>query len=378
MKVIVQQQQLAHGVSTVSRAVSPRSTLAVLGNILIQTDDGRLRLSATNLELGISSWIGAKIEEEGGITVPARTFTDMVSNLPNEEVTLTVDERTLTLNVRCASLNTDIKGISAQEFPPMPSADLDDAIPLNVENFKEQIQQVVFAASTDDSRPNLTGVHMTFNGNSLEMAATDGYRISISKSEIAQKVAQNFEALVPARALSELSRIAGDGDESLLMAFPAGRGQVIFHLKNAQLVSQLIEGSFPNYSAIIPPSFKTRTVLSTAQWLKACKQTEIIAREGSYIAKLDIQPEGEGDRGSVLEISARSEQTGSSEVMVDASVDGVPLLISFNIRYLREALEIIKTPNVLLETNAVHTPALLRPVGDENFTHVIMPINTAR
>ena len=153
---------------------------------------------------------------------------------------------------------------------------------------------------------------------------------------------------------------------------------MIFHLKNAQLVSQLIEGSFPNYSAIIPPSFKTRTVLSTAQWLKACKQTEIIAREGSYIAKLDIQPEGEGDRGSVLEISARSEQTGSSEVMVDASVDGVPLLISFNIRYLREALEIIKTPNVLLETNAVHTPALLRPVGDENFTHVIMPINTAR
>ena len=135
MKVIVQQQQLAHGVSTVSRAVSSRSTLAVLGNILIQTDDGRQRLSATNLELGISSWIGAKIEEEGGITVPARTFSDMVSNLPNEEVTLTVDERTLTLNVRCASLNTDIKGISAEEFPPMPSADLDVAIPLNVEIF---------------------------------------------------------------------------------------------------------------------------------------------------------------------------------------------------------------------------------------------------
>ena len=378
MKVIVQQQQLAHGVSTVSRAVTPRSTLVVLGNILIQTDDGRLRLSATNLELGISAWIGAKIEEEGGITVPARTFADMVNNLPNEDVILTVDERTLTLNVRCGSLNTDIKGISAEEFPPMPSADLDEAISLNVENFKEQIQQVVFAASTDDARPNLTGVHMTFNGNALEMAATDGYRISIAKSEMAQKVPQNFEALVPARALSELSRIASDGNENLLMAFPAGRGQVIFHLKNAQLVSQLIEGSFPNYSAIIPPSFKTQTVISTAQWLKACKQTEIIAREGSYIAKLDIQPEGEGDRGSVLEISARSEQTGSSEVMVDASVDGVPLLISFNIRYLREALEVIKTPNVVLKTNAVHTPALLCPVGDENFTHIIMPINTAR
>src|SRR5690606_12043972 len=305
-------------------------------------------------------------------------FVDMVSNLPNEEVTLTVDEHTQSLNVKCGTLNTDIKGISAEEFPPMPTPNLDEAISLNIQNFKDQIQQVVFAASTDDARPNLTGVHMTFNGFTLEMAATDGYRISIAKSEMAQKVPQNFEALVPARALAELSRITTDGDETLLMSFPQGRGQVIFQMKNAQLVSQLIEGSFPNYSAIVPPTFKTRTVLSTAQLLKACKQTEIIAREGSYIAKLDIQPEVEGENASLLEISARSEQTGSSEVMVDASVDGVPLLISFNIRYLREALEVIKTANVVLETNAVHTPGLLRPVGDENFSHIIMPINTAR
>ena len=378
MQATVQQQQLAHGVSIVSRAVTSRSSLAVLSNILIKTDNGRLRLSATNLELGISAWIGANVQEEGGLTVPSRTFADMVSNLPSEDVILTVDNNTQTLNVKCGTLNTDIKGISAEEFPPMPSPDLDEAIALNVENFKEQIQQVVFAASTDDARPNLTGVHMVFDGNTLEMAATDGYRISIAKSEMAQKVPQNFEALVPARALAELSRIAVDGDESVLMTFPQGRGQVIFHLNDAELVSQLIEGSFPNYSAIIPPTFKTRTVLSTAQLLKACKQTEIIAREGSYIAKLDIQPELEGEKSSLLEISARSEQTGSSEVMVDASVDGVPLLISFNIRYLREALEVIKTPTVSLETNAVHTPGLLRPIGDDNFTHIIMPINTAR
>jgi len=378
MQATVQQQQLAHGVSIVSRAVTSRSSLAVLSNILIKTDNGRLRLSATNLELGISAWIGANVQEEGGLTVPSRTFADMVSNLPSEDVILTVDNNTQTLNVKCGTLNTDIKGISAEEFPPMPSPDLDEAIALNVENFKEQIQQVVFAASTDDARPNLTGVHMVFEGNTLEMAATDGYRISIAKSEMAQKVPQNFEALVPARALAELSRIAVNGDESVLMTFPQGRGQVIFHLNDAELVSQLIEGSFPNYSAIIPPTFKTRTVLSTAQLLKACKQTEIIAREGSYIAKLDIQPELKGEKSSLLEISARSEQTGSSEVMVDASVDGVPLLISFNIRYLREALEVIKTPTVSLETNAVHTPGLLRPIGDDNFTHIIMPINTAR
>lgn len=379
MKVIVQQQQLAHGVSVVSRAVTSRSTLPVLSNILVKTDEGRLRLSATNLELGISAWIGAKVSEEGGLTVPSRTFVDLVSNLPSEDVILSVDERTQSLNVKCGTLNTDIKGISADEFPPMPTPDDDTAIPLNVENFKEMIQRVVFAASTEDTRPNLTGVHMSFQGDVLEMAATDGYRISISRATIGHKPPQNLEALIPARALSELSRIAVNGDETLLMSFPAGRGQVIFHLKDAELVSQLIEGNFPNYTAIIPASFKTRTVLNTAQLLKACKQTEIIAREGSYIARLDIQPEaGSTSSGPQLEISANSEQTGSSEVIVDASVDGVPLLISFNIRYLREALEVIKTANVLLETNAANTPGMLRPVGDDSFKHIIMPMNVNR
>lgn len=379
MKAIVQQQQLAHGVGVVSRAVASRSTLPVLSNILIKTDDGRLRLSATDLELGISAWIGAKVSQEGGLTVPARTFVDLVSNLPNEEVTLTVDERLQSLNVKCGTLNTDIKGISSDEFPPMPTPDDENVIPLNVENFKEMIQRVVFAAAIDDSRPTLTGVHLSFKGDELEMAATDGYRISISKASIGQKLPHNLEAIIPARALSELSRIAVNGSETLQMSFPAGRGQVIFHLKDAELVSQLIEGSFPNYSAIIPTTFKTRTVLNTAQLHKACKQTEIIAREGSYIARLDIQPDsGGGDRGPQLEILATSEQTGSSEVIVDASVDGVPLLISFNIRFLREALEVIRTANVLLETNAANTPGMVRPVGDESFTHIIMPMNPNR
>ncbi len=378
MKAIVNQQQLAHGVGIVARAVTSRSTLPVLSNILVKTDAGRLKLSATNLELGISTWIGAKVQEEGGVTIPARTFVDLVSNLPSDEVTLTVDQRTQTLNLHCGTLNTDIKGISAEEFPPMPAPDMATSIPLNVANFKDMIQQVVFAASTEDTRPNLTGVHLTVEGDHLVLAATDGYRISISSAIMAQKPAQKLDALIPARALSELSRVAVNGEETLQMAFPAGRGQVIFHLKDVELVSQLIEGNFPNYAAIIPPSFKTRTVLSTAELLKACRQTEIIAREGNFIARLDIQPESSGEKPPQLEISANSEQTGSSEVIVDASVDGTPLLISFNIRYLREVLEVIKTPNVVLETNAANTPGMIRPVGDETFKHIIMPMNISR
>ena len=378
MKVIVKQDQLAQGVGIVSRAVSTRSPLPVLANILLQTDDGRLKLSATNLEMGISAWIGAKVEQPGSLTVPSRTFADLVSNLPSDDVTLSVDERTHTLNVRCGTLNTDIKGISADEFPPMPEPDLTASIPLNVANFKEMIQEVVFAASREESRPNLTGVLLSFEGDYLVLAATDGYRISIAKAIMAQKPAQKIEALIPARALAELARIAVNGDETLQMVFPAGRGQVIFHLHDVELVSQLIEGNFPNYAAIIPPSFKTRTVLSTAELLKACQQTEIIAREGSYIARLDIQPESGAEKPSQLEISASSEQTGSSEVMVDASIDGTPLLIAFNVRFLREVLEVIKTPNVVLETNAANSPAMIRPVGDESFQHIIMPMNLQR
>jgi DNA polymerase III subunit beta len=376
MKVHVKQSQLAHSVSMVSRAVSPRSTLPVLSNILIKTDEGRLRLSATNLELGITSWIGARIEGEGAITVPARTFTDLVSTLPNEQVVITLDNSTQTLNVRCGTSETNIKGIDAEEFPPIPEPDLENGVPLNVTNFKEMVQQVAFAASTDEARPVLTGILLKLDGEQITMAATDGFRISIREDAISNPVARPIEAIIPARALVELSRIiSGTGDETLIMTFPADRGQVIFHMKNLELASQLIEGTFPDYRAILPASFKTHTLLSTNGLLKACKQAEIIARDGTNVARLNIIPEtGEANPGT-LEISAQSEQTGTSEVLVDASVDGVPLLVAFNVRFLREVLEVIKSDNVWLETNAANTPGLIRPQSDEHFRHIIMPMH---
>ncbi len=186
MKVSVSQQQLAHGLGIVSRAVSSHSTLQVLSNILVATDEGRLRLSATNLELGISCWIGAQIEEEGAVTVPARTFNDLIGTMPSDGVKLTLDERTQTLNVVCGSSNTDIKGIDAQEFPPMPVPNLENGIELNVADLKEMIQQVAFAASADDARPVLQGVSMTVEGSEITLAATDGFRISVRRARTLQ------------------------------------------------------------------------------------------------------------------------------------------------------------------------------------------------
>ena len=238
MKASVSQQHLAHGLSMVSRAVSPRSTLPVLANVLVATDgEDRLRLSATNLELGITCWIPAHNAEQGSITVPARTFVDLIGALPAEPVQMTLNARTQTLNVRCGGSNTDIKGIDANEFPPMPVPDLSDGIELKVSDFREMIQQVAFAASAEEARPVLQGVMVTVNGNEISLAATDGFRISVRRAQLANPVPQPVSIIIPARALNELARIASDGDQNIIMNIPTGRGQVIFHVKNAELVS---------------------------------------------------------------------------------------------------------------------------------------------
>src|SRR5512139_251058 len=293
MKVTVLQENLAHGLSIVSRAVSPRSTLPVLANVLMATDEGRLRLSATNLELGITCWIGAKIDEDGSTTVTARTFTDLVSTLPNDRVSMSLNVRTQTLNVRCGASNTDIKCIDAQEFPPLPVPDLSNGIQINVSDFKEMIQQVVFAASTDEARPVLTGVLLATQGNQITMQAADGFRLSVRKAQLSTPVARPIKAIIPARALSELARVASDGNEVVTMVLPPNRGQVIFHLKDIELASQLIDGAYPDLEQVIPRASQTRTVLSTLAFLKACKQAEIFAREGSHIAKVTITPGGD-------------------------------------------------------------------------------------
>lgn len=373
MKVIVTQQHLAHGLSIVSRAVSSRSTLPVLANVLLATDEGRLRLSATNLELGITCWIPAHIEEEGSITIPSRTLVDLVSTFPPDNVNMTLDERTQTLNLVCNSSVHDIKGIDAQDFPPMPVIDPEDGVELNLADFKDMIQQVAFAASADEARPVLQGVKMDVLENKITLAATDGFRISVRKEALSSPVSQDISIIIPARAMNELARIFSDVDKAVRMIVPAGRGQVIFRLKDAELVSQLIDGNFPDYKAIIPKSAKTKTVISTPAFLKACKQAEVIAREGNNVIRLDILPAEEGP--GKVEINAQTEETGKSDISVEANIEGSGMLIAFNVRFLREALDVIHSPNVALETNANNSPGVIRPMGDEDFVHVIMPMH---
>jgi DNA polymerase-3 subunit beta len=375
MKLSVLQENLAHGLTTVARAVSPRSTLPVLANILVATEDGRLRLTGTNLELGITCWIGAKVVEEGATTVPARTFVDLVNTLPADQVEMELTLRTQTLNVRAGAFDNNIKCIDAQEFPPMPPADLGEGVLLEMQDLREMISQVAFAASSDDARPVLSGVLLEIDGAHLTLAAADGFRLSVRRADLSAPVSSPLRAIVPARALAELARIARD--EQVHMLLPPGRGQVIFRGRDIELVSQLIEGAFPDYQGIIPSSHTNRTVISTAGFLKACKAADIFAREAAHSARLKIA------RGSALEpgrveVTATAAETGSNEVIVDATVDGEPIEIAFNVRFLVDVLSVINSPNVALETSGPAAPGVIKPVGRDDFLHVVMPMHLGR
>ncbi|MBP6788733.1 MAG: DNA polymerase III subunit beta, partial [Candidatus Promineofilum sp.] len=233
MKISCLQDNLAKGLSIVGRAVSPRSTLPVLGNVLLAVDNGRLKLSATNLEIVITCWIGATVQDSGATTVPARTFSELVNNLPTERVDLSLNKTTETLHVACGRVQANVKGINADEFPVIPEPDQENRVRMEPAVLKRVISQVAFAAATDDSRPSLTGVLTSFEGNRVMMAATDGFRLSVRSAHIAGYVEKPFSVIIPARALNEVARILSDDLEAVYISMPAGRNQIIFDMDNA-------------------------------------------------------------------------------------------------------------------------------------------------
>ena len=350
MKVSCLQENLAEGLSIVGRAVSPRSTLPVLGNVLLETDGGRLRLSATDLEVGINCWIGAKVEEEGATTIPARTFIDLVAALPPGKVDLELVVRTQTLNLRAARSEANIKGIDAQEFP-IVTIPPDDAhgIPIEPNVLREAVEQVAFAAATDESRP-------------------------IRSVDLPDAVADPFSIIIPAQALTELRRISANQQDPVHIHVTPERNQVIFELTDVVLVSQLIDGNFPDYRQIIPRDWATHTVVDTAPFLKACKMAQIFARDAANISRIHVDPGSELEPGH-LRVSATSAETGEDVSEMDASIEGESVEIAFNVKYLIDVLSVTNAPQVSLDTTTPSSPGVIRPVGENGFTHVIMPMH---
>ncbi len=376
MKVTCTQENLARGLSVVGRAVASRSTLPVLGNILLSTEESRLKLSATNLEISINCWVGAKVEREGATTVPARLLTDFVSSLPAEKIELDLIARTQTLNLKCGRFEANIKGIDAQEFPLIIVPEQEEPIRLQTEHLHRMIDRVAFAAATDESRPVLTGVQAELRSDGFTFAAADSYRLSVSSMPLDNGPEPGISIIVPARALQELRRITGE-DEPVEVRVSDNRNQVFFHCATIDLVSQLVEGTFPDYKQIIPTSHNTRTVVGTADFLKAVRMAAIFARDAANICNLQVVPNGNDGFGSLI-VAATSTEYGDNVSELDARIEGQPIEVAFNARYMLDALSVIDTAEVALETRDPSSPGVIKPVGGGEFVHIIMPMQVAR
>ena len=373
MKLSCLQENLNKGLGVVGRAVATRTTLPITNNILLATDGGRLKMVATNLEMATSCWIGAKIEEEGTITVPARLLIEFINSLPSEKIDISLSPQTKTLELKCARFEARISGVDAKDFPPIPSIDEGITTTVEVEALRKGISRVVFAAATEESRPVLTGVNAQFEGDLLTLAAADGFRLAVAKLPIAASVSQKTEVIIPARTLAELNRLIAEQEEAVEITLNPNKSQILFRLKNIELVSQLVQGTFPNYSQLIPQSHNTRMVVSVAEFLRATRTASIFARDGSGIVRLVIVPGSELTPGK-LTVSARSEEIGDDVGEIDATVEGEETKIAFNGKYLTDVLSVLQESQVALETTNPSSPGLLRPVGTDDYMHVVMPM----
>jgi DNA polymerase-3 subunit beta len=374
MRISVLQENLSKGVSTVIKAVESRPTLPVLGNILLEAEEARLKLAATNLQMSITMWIGAKVDVPGSITLPAKTFADLVNNLSPERVDMSLDTATHTMQVRCGATNSNIKGIDADEFPPIAHGEQADVV-IEGSVLRDMILQTAFAAAKEDNRPILTGVYTEMEGETITMAAADGYRLAVRSGTLAQPAREKVSMVIPARTLNEIARIIDENDDEVSISLPGRRDIVTFHLHNVDISSQLLEGRFPDFSAIIPQQYITSTTMYTSDLLKACRRAQIFARDSANSGRLYVKPpSGPGEPGEV-QVIGKSAERGDLDGMLDASVEGEPLDISFNIEYLIDVLKVLTEERVIFQSNGAENPGVIRLENRDDFVHVIMPMS---
>lgn len=368
MKIEVLQENLAKALALTSRFVSSRAQLPVLSNVLLQTSGTKLQLSATNLEISLSTSIGAKVEEEGSITIPAKVLTDLISNLPHGPLSLSAEKEQLTIN--SAHFNGNILGLNPSEFPQIPSK-LAQNNSIETKDFIKALSQTTFSSSSDVTRPILTGVLFTTDDktNSLQLVGTDGFRLS--RKIIKLKESLSFgKVIVPKTALLELARIFSDQD-SIGFEVDEENKQVLFGSGDTVLSSRLIEGDFPPFEKIIPSESVISVKLSKDEFLQAVKVASVIARDNGYVGKLIIKE-------NVLEITTESSSSGSQKVEVEAKVEGLPAQAGgvmeslYNLHFIEEFLNSVNGEEITISFIDSDSPGVFRDSSDENYLHLIM------
>ncbi len=374
MNVSVMQENLARGLQTVSRAVSSRATLPVLANVLLKTENAGLKLTATNLEIGINCWVPGKVAEEGEITVPAKLLTDLVTSLPNQRIDLVLSPKDRTLKLTCGNNRSSIKGIEADEFPVVAAIGETPATSVDARVLREAIGEVVFAAASDESRPILTGVLTKLSGDQMTLAAADNYRIAVRTVTLDRPVTPEVTIVVPGRSYQELMRILPDAEAPIEITVTPNKSQVMFHVEGIDLVSRLIEGQFPNYEPVIPTSHSSRAVIDREAFLSGTRRASIFARDSANIVKIELGGDGEADG---VAITAHAADVGDNADTVEATLEGSPTSIAFNARYLIDVLSNLGVEEAVLELSGPLAPGVIRGIGKDEYVHVIMPVRTA-
>ena len=373
MRLSCLQENLTRGLSVVGRAVATRTTLPITQNVLLSTDQSRLKLAATNLEIAISTWIGAQIEEEGSITIPARLLTEFVNSLPPERIDINSVAQPKGLELDCARFEAHINGTDAEDFPPIPTVESGVVVKVEPQALKEAITHVAFAAATEDSRPVLTGIKVEITGDDFTFAAADGFRLAVYKGKLAESTSEDLSFIIPGRAFQEVNRLIGSQEAPVEFTVTPSKSQALFRLENVELVSQLVQGTFPNYSQLIPQSYDTRVVVDLEEFLRATRTASIFARDGSGIVRVQVSGGPNGDPGKVS-VSSRAEELGDNQGEIDARVEGEEAKIAFNSKYLAEVLDVLGKGEVALETTTPASPGVLRPLGNDDYVHVVMPM----
>jgi len=375
MKFSCLQENLSRGLAIVSRAVAARATLPITQNVLLSTDQSMLKLTATNLEIAITTWVGGSIDEEGSVTVPARLLSEFVNSLPRDEIELIVPPNSNVLQVSCGRAKANVHGTDSNEFPPIPTVDEGVAAKVDPQVLKAAIGRVAFAAATEESRPVLTGVEVKLIDDRFTLAAADGFRLAVQRGQLSQPVETEIEVIVPAKTLNELSRLLGDEAEPVEVMLTPAKGQMMFRTQGVELVSQLLQGAFPNYDQLIPQNWQTRAVFDLPTLLRATRTAAIFARDGSNIIRIQMEPDTNGDTPGKAIISSRSEEVGDNTGEVDSeSLEGGESKIAFNSRYLQEVLSVLERGQVALETTTPSSPGVFKPIGSDDYIHVVMPM----
>lgn len=373
MKITCPQPLLAQALAIAGRAVSARSALPVLGNVLIRGDkDDTVTVAGTNLEVFTVVQFAGKVDDPGGITLPARLFGEIIGSLPPERVSLALVQRTMTVALQCGRYDFNVKGIDAADFPALPdlpeSAQMFESVAL-----KKMMVQATFAASSDESRPTLTGVEVSSHEGALQMAATDGFRLSLTTLP---GVGAPGKMIIPARSLAEVERVAGMiKAEKITVAAKLERNTVSFVLPGAEMTAaihcRVIDANFPNYRAIIPKGHTTRVVAEVAGLRKALKLALLFARDDYRITRLEISP----GLDHQFIVRGKGDEYGDSTSEVDVSASGERIDIAVDGKLLDDALAHIDTPSVVMELSQPARPLTLRPLGEqERFLHVLMPM----